>query len=405
MPNGGSGGAGVGGTGGTGGTGGSTPQPPLDCGALGHVVNNIMPDGYTAATMETTMVEHVNRYMVRQWSENGQPYLRYQKFINICAIKNPSQANGADAGMPNSNGNTVYSCGEYNPGTNSRLADCNTQAADAAIRANVPASFQVDWHSIMLNNSAWWNSGGPWMLFSGGNVDGPGAALHEGGHGFHQLADEYGSCTGAGCGEDTNGTGSTGQSYNEVNSCGNPMTTDGKWTMWMGFNQTGKTGLHSTWENSRYVATGQYRPTDNSMMNSLFCTRGMNGATGCPANTAFNAPSAEKMIMDIWRNVVPIDSTVPPAGAVSNPATLTVNVIDPAVISVDWSVDGTVVAPNGGTTFTVAGRGLTSGSHMISARAYDNASMDLVKYRTGTTFGRMNWARSVQTVTWTVTVP
>jgi hypothetical protein len=42
---------------------------------------------------------------------------------------------------------------------------------------------------------------------------------------------------------------------------------------------------------------------------------------------------------------------------------------------------------------------------MISARAYDNASMDLVKYRTGTTFGRMNWARSVQTVTWTVTVP
>jgi hypothetical protein len=421
---GGAGAAGTGGTGGsagkggTGGSGGGTPPPPLDCGALGYVVNNagppanrvnyvILADGYTTATLETTMVQHLSNYMTRQWSQNAQPYLRYKKFINICALKLVSQANGALDGTPNSGGNTALRCQEHDPGMDSRLAECDETAANAAIRANVPSSFQVDWHSIMLNNSEWWNSGGPWMLFSGGNADGPGAALHEGGHGFHQLADEYGTCTGASCGSgNTNGTGTSGTRYDEVNSCGNPMTTDGKWTMWMGFTQTGATGLHGTWVNSRYVATDQYRPTANSMMNSLFCTSGGgNGMTGCPANTAFNAPSAEKMIMDIWRIVVPIDSTMPPAGAANNPATLTVNVIDPEVISVDWSVDGTVVAANGGPTFTLAGRGIASGSHMISARAYDNASMDLVRYRTGTTFGRMNWARSVQTVNWTVTVP
>jgi len=127
--------------------------------------------------------------------------------------------------------------------------------------------------------------------------------------------------------------------------------------------------------------------------------------TNCRADTGYNAVSAEKMVMDIWRACVPIDSTVPPAGAVSNPATLTVNVIDPAVISVDWSVDGTVVAANGGPTLTVAGK-VPSGSHMVSAKAYDNAGMDLVRYRSGgTNWGRMNWARSQQTVTWTVTVP
>jgi hypothetical protein len=50
--------------------------------------------------------------------------------------------------------------------------------------------------------------------------------------------------------------------------------------------------------------------------------------------------------MDIWRAVQqPYDSVEPPAGAVTNPAMLKVNVIDPAVISVNWSVDGNMVAP------------------------------------------------------------
>jgi hypothetical protein len=47
-----------------------------------------------------------------------------------------------------------------------------------------------------------------------------------------------------------------------------------------------------------------------------------------------------------------------------------VNVIGPAVIQVDWSVDGTVVAANGGSNFDVASRGLAAGSHAISAKAY-----------------------------------
>ena len=49
--------------------------------------------------------------------------------------------------------------------------------------------------------------------------------------------------------------------------------------------------------------------------------------------------------------------------------------------------------------------GLASGSHTISARAYDNAGPELVRQTTGTVWGRMNWARSVQTVTWTVVIP
>jgi hypothetical protein len=128
----------------------------------------------------------------------------------------------------------------------------------------------------------------------------------------------------------------------------------------------------------------------------------MNSLFGTNPNTSFNSVSREKMVMDIWRYVVPIDSTEPAAGAVNNPTMLKVNVIDPNVINVDWTVDGTVKT-NAGPTFMVTG--LASGSHTISAKAYDNAGPDLVRHTTGTTWGRGSWARSVQTVMWTVTVP
>jgi hypothetical protein len=106
--------------------------------------------------------------------------------------------------------------------------------------------------------------------------------------------------------------------------------------------------------------------------------------------------------------VKPIDSTEPAAGAVSNPAMLKVNVVDPAVINVDWDVDGTVTM-NGGPTLSLAT--LAAGTHTIKATAYDNAGTDLVRYRdstcpasvTGIYCHRTAWKNSIQTVTWTVT--
>jgi hypothetical protein len=114
------------------------------------------------------------------------------------------------------------------------------------------------------------------------------------------------------------------------------------------------------------------------------------------------------MIFDIWRIIQnPYDSVSPPAGAAMNPATLTVNVIDPAVISVDWSVDGAVVARNGGPSYAIGSSPIAAGTHMVTARVYDNAGMDLVR-QTGTTFNRQYWGtgamgHSDKTVTWTVT--
>ena len=368
---------------------GLTPALPyaLDCGPHGVAIESagppknrvnyvILGDGYSQDQLDTLFVQHIQKAMTKRFSPLGEPYGRYRKFVNICAIKVASQTS------PIGKGATAFKC---TGDDQSRLAMCDEAAAAMAIASNIPAGFEVDWTSLVLNNDRWWNTGAQLMLWSGAHKDAPGAALHEGGHGFHQLADEYGG-TGDGCTRE----------YGEVNSTADMMGTGGKWDMWLDYVQPNATGRQGAFLGSRYCDKSQYRPSDNSMMNSLF---------GDNPNTSFNAVSREKMVMDIWRAVTPIDDSSPAPGAVPAPGLLSVHVIDPAVIEVDWSVDGQLVAAKGGASFDVASRSLPAGVHTVSARAYDNAGPELVRYKTGTKFGRMNWARSQQTLSWTVTVP
>lgn len=359
---------------------------PLDCGPDGVAIIDAGPvenrvnyviigDGYTADELDTTFLEHVDVAMGKRFHEViGQPYLRYRNFVNICAIK--LESNGPICGN-----SALGCCGD----DESRLAQCNGNAADEAMADALPESFEIDWKAVVLNGNSWWNTGSVLMLWSGAHQDADGAALHEGGHGFHRLADEYVSSTTNGC--------TTEQ--NEVNSTADGDQTVGKWDRWLGFEDVPGTGLQDVFEGSRYCENGQFRPSDNSMMNSLF---------GDNENTAFNPVSREKMIMDIWRVVEPIDAADPPPGPVQDPSLLTVWVVDPEVIDVDWYVDGSLVMADGGGVFDVQSAGLSPGEHTVEARAYDNAGEDLVRYRDGGDWGRENWARSQQSMTWTLTI-
>jgi hypothetical protein len=375
----------------TGGSGGAPPLPPLNCGGKGTVVENAGPhtnrlnyfiagDGYSEADLQPNgaLDRHIQAAMTKRFSDPiGQPYLRYRKFVNICVIRIPSS--------PICGSSALGCCGN----DSSRLANCNTTAANNAITTNTPTGMEITWKAVMLNGSSWWNSGGTLMLWSGGNQDAGGAALHEGGHGHNQLSDEYGNCEQSRVSREA----AYGVNVSLMNG-----TTGGKWDGWLGYNQSPGTGM----QGFNACDGGQtWRPSSNSMMNSLF---------GNNPNTSFNSVSREKIVMDIWRAIdLPYDSVVPPAGAVTNPATLTVNVIDPAVISVDWSIDGAMAARNGGPTLNVAAAQLAPGMHTITARAYDNAGTDLVRQVPGTTFYRQYWGsgamgHSDKTVTWNVTI-
>jgi hypothetical protein len=391
--------AGAGGSAGTGiagsfvggGTGGGPALEPLDCGANGTALEHhgppanrlnyvIVGDGYSESQLQPggTLDQHLEAMLMKRFSDPvGQPFRRYRKFINICVLRIPSS--------PICGSSEFGCCGN----DSSRLANCDNQAVNNAINDSIPESFEVDWRAVVLNGSSWWNSGGTLMMWSGGNADAGGAALHEGGHGHNFLSDEYGNCE--------LGRVSSQSNYG-VNVSLTDQTSGDKWDGWLGYNHQPGTGI----QGFEGCDGGQtWRPSENSMMNSLF---------GDDPDTSFNPVSREKIVMDIWRVVMtPYDSVEPPAGAVTNPAALTVNVIDPEVINVDWSVDGNVVAVDGGPSYAVAGANLTPGTHTVTARAYDNAGEDLVRQVPGTTFNRQYWGagamgHSDKTVTWTVTI-
>jgi hypothetical protein len=376
---GGSGGAGGTESGGSGGTGGSDEpeEPPpydLDCGDDAIVLEGhgppenrinyiIVGDGYDEADLETTYVEHLEEMLRPRFTAEFEPYLRYRRFVNICALKVPSN----QSGINETAGDTAFD-GYGND--ESRLGYINDDKVFAAIDERLPAEIEVDWTAVVLNGDRWWNSGGRIMVWSGAHQDAALAAEHEGGHSFQRLADEYGgNCTFSGNENDM-----------RINVTMDAENTAGKWSMWLDFDHNPGTGVQSTYEGAQYCDQGAYRPSEESVMNMLW------------DSPYYNAISREQGVRIFYEKVDPIDASTP--SNVTAPQVLNVQVIDPEVIKLEWSVDGEVVAGATSADFDVAAQNLPAGSHTISARAYDD-----------TDWVRGDRQELEQTVEWTITVP
>lgn len=400
-------------TGGQPGSGGSSPGtcggtpllevegPLFDCGASGHVfeaagpadnrVNYaILGDGYDSALIETQFIEHVENMLNHEsagfYSAIGEPYTRYRKFINICGLKLAS----ADACIDNADigrsCDTLFD-GRCEPPCDSggtRLGVVSNSKVNAAIAAEIPSEVDIDWVAVTLNADAdgWWNSGGSVMVWNGGYssaLQTASVALHEGGHTFHGLADEYGG-TSQNCGE-----------FQELNSTADPEGE--KWAHWLGYSdertddrprppgmdgETYGTFEQGVFEGSRYCDTGQYRPSQDSEMNLL--------------PQPFNMPSAEKIILDIYSVVEPIDAHTDNSTSLTAPTGLQVRVVDPDVLTIEWSVDGSVVVGEVGECFVLPE--LSAGQHEVSVRVYDQ-----------TPWVRRELELLEQSVSWEIDVP
>lgn len=355
------------------------PQPTeyeLDCGSSGIVLESAGPpdnrvnyiivgDGYTEAELETTYVEHLQRMLEERFTPELEPYLRYRRFVNICALKVPS----AQSGVGTQAGNTAFG-GWGNDET--RLGYIDDSMVGAAIRERLPAEIEVDWTAVVLNGDRWWNAGGRIMVWSGGHRNAALAAMHEGGHSFQRLADEYGG----------NCTFSGDESRMRINVTMDSVETAGKWAHWLDFVQEPGTGLQSTFEGAQYCDRGAFRPSDDSVMNQL------------SRSPSFNSISLEQAIRIIYQVVDPIDVALSTPQTETTVQVLEARVVDPEVIEVDWSVDGELVAEDHGYRLDVAALGLSKGAHVITARAHDD-----------TEWVRGDRSDLEQSLQWTIEVP
>ncbi len=336
-------------------------------------------EGFRSAEMPAfaATVDKAVRY--RDTAAMAEPYRRYRHFFNSYRIELPSPVSGiTHPGEPAKN--TPLN----GQADSDRLGTVDAGKLTAAVQAGMAGlGAKKTWHYAVLNDPGYFNSGGSNTCVFSMNYWGE-IALHEGGHAFHNLADEYGGT----------GTAPAGEPR-EVNVTADPAGK--KWSAWVGYNQPG-VGENKPFEGGRYFDKGIYRPSQNSKMNIT--------SQGRPA--AYNIISIEKILQDIYAVVKPLDAFRDTALVLDDPDSLWVKTVDPQVLWVDWSVDGKLQNTNGGEALRLGSLSdLAPGAHRIKAHAYDEVVLH--SGSGNATPHPLDWARSglaalQQDVEWTVRI-
>lgn len=318
----------------------------IDNGASTNRVDMIfVGDGYQDFEIETTYAGHVNDTIDFFFNAGLNPFPRYQNFFNVHRVNVISNESGADDPNNNIFVDTALDA-SYNTGGTDRCLYFNTSKANAAVSTALSGSgIDVDVRLGSVNSAKYGGCGGSWAVWSAGNSAATDIAVHEMGHSFAGLADEY----------FYNGDTWTGGEPDRVNITSNPAL--GKWDRWLGYvDPDTNIGVIDYYEGGMYHDFGLYRPSENSMMRAL----------GRP----FDAISRERFIEVIYQEVDPLDGWADTNQVYTSGDTLWVDTVDPNVIGVEWFLDGVSLGLLG-ETIDLDSLGLAPGMYQLEALAYD----------------------------------
>ncbi len=303
-------------------------------------------EGYTASEIDTAYASDVAGLVAALFDGSAltQPFGRYENFFNVHRIDLASPESGATDQSLALYPDTALDARYYWDGVTERLLYIDEAAADAALDAALAGTgIEAELRFVPVNATRYGGGGGAYSVYAAGNEWAHELALHELGHAFLGFADEYGG-------------------YRAPYPFGEPsepnVTLDpgaAKWAEWIGYDQPG-IGPIGAYQGAYYYDQGIFRPSLASKMRVL----------GAP----FDAVAREAFVHAFYALVDPIDAHTPNAATVVNRHSLTTQVIDPAVIQVDWTVDGTLF-PDAGEVFSLEDHGFGFGTYRVTARAYD----------------------------------
>ena len=326
----------------------------------------LLGDGYTSSEIDTTFTSDILDYLSYIFDDSAltQPFGRYENFFNVYAVDVVSNESGADDPTAGIVRDTALDASYLFDGITQRLLYVNETKATTAMNAALSGTgITAEMRYVLVNDTQYGGGGGYFAVYAAGNGIAQDIALHEVGHSFAGLADEYGGFQEMYLGAEPL----------EINVTTNPAGE--KWAEWLGYVDP-ILGTVGAYEGGRYYDFGIYRPTSDSKMRSL----------GQP----FDPIAREEFILDFYDLVDPLDGYDDNAGTRYDVQSLSVDTIDPAVIDVDWTVNGETFV-DAGETFNFAAYGFGPGEYTVTARAYDP-----------TDWVRGDRSELEQTVTWTV---
>jgi hypothetical protein len=342
----------------------------------------VLGDGYTAADHAAgTYANDVDVYLDYMFSNtlNTDPFCRYRNYFNVHRIDVMSNESGADKPPEGIFVDTALGASYWYGGGAERFLYVDFFRVNTVLYYELAgADFSPEMHLIPVNDTKYGggaSTGGGYAVYAAGHSSAHEIAMHELGHAFGDLADEYGGEPGP----------YVGGEPGAVNVTKDPTGT--KWSRWLGYDQPG-IGVIGAYEGARYYDTGLYRPSENSKMRSL--------------NRPYDAVGREKIILEIYELVDPLDGWLDNALPLVDPGDLYVDPVDDEVIDVEWYVDGQEVAGADSDTFNLFDYGYGVGDYEVSARAYDPTAFDPVDG-----WVRMNQSELEQSIVWhvTLTVP
>jgi len=267
-------------------------------------------DGYTQEEMND-YIDDVGEVVEGLFS--AVPYSNYINHFNVFAIEVPSNESGTDHpgtayDCGGDAGNVFYADTYFNStfdyyGIHRLLVPLNTSAAYDVLIDNTP---QWDIVFLMVNTTIYGGSGGAFATFSR-NEASTEIAVHELGHSFAGLADEYWY---------------SGWETANMTQESNPLLN--KWNPWLYDNNI---GIYQ-YEDPGY---NWYRPHQNCKMRYL----------GPP----FCSVCAEQTIISVYSILDPIDTYFPDNLELTVPASgieyFSINPIPtvPSFITIDWFID------------------------------------------------------------------
>ena len=319
----------------------------------------ILGDGYTADEMTkyANDVENVvNGFF------NQEPFREYQNYFNVHRVDVISNESGAS--HPPVYKDTAFDA-YYNCGDIGRLICIGGSKVDTVL-SNSVNSDQRDMVLVLVNDTKYGGSGGAFAVASTNSACIE-LVLHEEGHGFGLLSDEYGNgtCSLRGGREPSapNVTMETNRDLIKWNIGGGPPTgwidtatpipTDGP-----------SNGIPGLYEGAGYCKTGKYRPTLNSKMRSLY--------------RPFEQINEEQLVKRVYNWVSPMDSSIPSESELTLQADeiqlFQVGVLEPLThaLDVEWYVDDQYQSNS--LQFTFDSNTFEQGLHTIEVVIWDSTS-------------------------------
>src|SRR6185503_1708620 len=306
----------------------------------------ILGDGYTSADLPKYKTD-VQNAMTQFF--NNEPFGEYRNFFNVHRVDVISSQSGADhpdrspAVFVNTALDATYNCAGIQ-----RLI-CVDVGKVFTILGNSVSPSQQDIVLIIVNDPEYGGSGGS-VAVASTHPDVLELILHELGHSFGFLADEYGgppppSCVNTVEPSEANATMATQRALI-------------KWNHWIDASTPVPTftftdGIPGLYQGAKYCDAGLYRPTAGSRMRFL----------GRP----YEQVNSEQLVKRIYTFVSPIDAFQPVSTAItlttaqSQAFSVTTQQTFSNTIKVDWFLDG--VFQSTGTGFNV--NSLTSGPHTV----------------------------------------